>query len=294
MKMKHTLSRWLWTARRSARATFNTDGCDSANSLLTGLYRAAQQGRSPRDFSEIDVLQSHSQGMDNCLPIPPPDLVMGYFGGKPTPYLDSGRQTAGRLRELVASHGVRIDESSAVLDWGATTGRVLRHFRQEAEHAEFWGVDVDEKSILWAQANLSPPFRFLTSSHFPHLPFPDNHFSLIYGLSVLTHIQHFRDTWIGELARITRPGGIVVLTIHDESTLQQFADGQRPLWAPNDLTADMLLQKGLHIECGGEWYETYTFYSAEYIRRLWGSFLDIVEIRSTWEGYQSAVIMTKR
>jgi hypothetical protein len=42
-------------------------------------------------------------------------------------------------------------------------GRTLRHFLAEAEVGEFHGCDIDEPSIAWLEANLSPPFTVVVN-----------------------------------------------------------------------------------------------------------------------------------
>jgi ubiquinone/menaquinone biosynthesis C-methylase UbiE len=41
----------------------------------------------------------------------------------------------------------------------------------------------------------------------PPLPFPDDHFDLVFSSSVFTHIdEHAQDLWLAELRRVTQPG----------------------------------------------------------------------------------------
>jgi ubiquinone/menaquinone biosynthesis C-methylase UbiE len=72
-------------------------------------------------------------------------------------------------------------EGRRVLDFGGGSGRVIRHFIAEAQEGEFWCCDIDAPSIEWAQANLSPPFRFFRNAEWPPLDQPDASFDLIYG-----------------------------------------------------------------------------------------------------------------
>jgi SAM-dependent methyltransferase len=96
---------------------------------------------------------------------------------------------------------------------------VLRHFVDWAQQSEGWGVDINARTASWAAIHLRPPFRCLTTTSAPHLPFADGSFGLIWGLSIFTHIDDLFPAWIAELARVTEPGGYVLLTIHDEATV---------------------------------------------------------------------------
>ena len=59
-----------------------------------------------------------------------------------------------------------------VLDFGCGTGKVLCHFADEANEAEFWGCDIDRPSIEWVQRNMCPPFRALECREGASLPRP--------------------------------------------------------------------------------------------------------------------------
>ena len=51
----------------------------------------------------------------------------------------------------------------------------------------------------------------------PPMGYPDASFDLVFNHSVFTHLdERHQDMWLGELRRITKPGGTVVLTVHGE------------------------------------------------------------------------------
>ncbi len=131
----------------------------------------------------------------------------------------------------------------------------------------------------------------------PHLPFRDDKFSLIYALSVMTHTGYLQDMWLLELSRILRPGGVMVLTIHDEETIEYYKEHGQPSWIPKELSLDDILRDREKVAIfGRDAVSTYTFFHKDYIRRVWGRYLDVVEIRSRWApgSNQSAVIMVQR
>jgi ubiquinone/menaquinone biosynthesis C-methylase UbiE len=92
-------------------------------------------------------------------------------------------------------------QGARVLDFGCGAGRVLRQFVTEAEKAEFWGCDIDMRSVEWVQVNLNPPFRAITCNAEPGLPFSDGFFTLIYAISVFTHLTDHATGWLLELRR---------------------------------------------------------------------------------------------
>jgi tetratricopeptide (TPR) repeat protein len=226
------------------------------------------------------------------LPLPPVDLTMGYGAGDLDQYLACARRTYGAFSKLLIDHQLTLESGDYALDWGCAAGRALRMFQAEARRGvNFWGGDVHSPSIRWAANHLSPPFRFFNCSSLPNLPFPDFTFKFIYGISVMTHLAAARDLWLLELGRVLRKDGLLVLTIHDENTWAYFRRHGAPGWMPESLRGDFEMP-GECIEIrGSQWDHTYTFFHSDYIRRVWGQFFQIAEIRPLADGYQAAVIM---
>jgi SAM-dependent methyltransferase len=147
--------------------------------------------------------------------MPPTELQEGW--GSNAAYLSSGqRDTETMLAILQEARAERLDR---ILDFGCAAGRMLR-FLPTPETRECWGVDIKATHIQWCQQHLSPPFFFATTTTFPHLPFEDDTFDLVYCGSVFTHIAEMADAWLLELRRITRPYGLIYITIHDEHSIE--------------------------------------------------------------------------
>jgi len=261
------------------------------NEVTGSLYRPLNAPDDPAAFVFREARASDVRGADG-LPLPPPVLRMGYAADDEE-YIRSGRASAEALRGLLADHSVALEPGSAILDWGCTTGRVLRHFGNEAVAGQVWGCDIDAPSIEWARDNLSPPFRFFTGTYLPHLPFADGSFRFIYGLSVFTHIEHLADAWLLEMHRLLEPGGCAIFSIHDEHTVAALRQGQRPPWMPTDLSWDAILGHEATVVRGDRWNRIYTFFRTDYVRRVWGQYFEVAEIRPESEGYQAAVVMRK-
>ncbi len=265
-------------------------GADVLPSLYTPTRRIQDQ---PNSYYFRDPVKLRTPPVGDQLPIPPAHLRMGYGVPSDELFLNAGEASAAALRSLMKEHGIALNKTASVLDWGCATGRVLRWFVQEAQEVEFWGVDQDESSILWAKENLSPPFQFVTGSAYPHLPFPDNKFGLVYGLSVFTHLEHFSDLWLLEIHRVMQRGGYAIFTIHDENTVRHFLEHGRPSWIPTELALSEIVEHETTIIHGELWHQTYTFHLGEYILREWGRYFRILGLRAKSEGYQSAVVLRK-
>ncbi|MFM9958124.1 MAG: methyltransferase domain-containing protein [Phycisphaerales bacterium] len=152
------------------------------------------------------------------LPIPPRGRRSGYDGDDAW-YLSSGEADARAVISCVCEHAGPTWSPEEVLEWGCSSGRVLRHMPTllpERSYANFWGCDIDATSTQWAATHLSPPLKIFRSGLMPPLPFESGSMDLIYAISVFTHIAEHWDTWLMELRRVVRPGGYVFVSINDE------------------------------------------------------------------------------
>jgi SAM-dependent methyltransferase len=141
-------------------------------------------------------------------------------------FLASARAEADRL---VAECG--LTALSRVLDVGCGPGRLAIGIASRlGAVAEYRGLDVHLPSIRWCTrhvARLNPAFRFqhldvknarynpdgTVAADGARLPLPDAHFDVVYLYSVFSHMlaDDVRG-YLGELRRVTSPGGRLFLT----------------------------------------------------------------------------------
>lgn len=233
------------------------------------------------------------------LPIPPKELCEGYFEAAEQ-FLAGGRRDVARLRKIVEASGFPLRPGLRVLDFGCASGRMIRWFRDltESGGGEVWGVDIGAPQILWCQQHLSPPFYFATSTSFPHLPFEDRTFDLIYAGSVFTHISELADAWLLELRRIVRPGGRLWLTVHDAHSIEMLSK-MNGHWLQDMLRRDDPLRAAI-----GNGYSRFAisrspkgaqvFYDIDELKAAWGRYFDVLSVTPEAHGYQTAVLLMKR
>lgn len=102
-----------------------------------------------------------------------------------------------------------------ILDWGCGCARLTRYVRG-CFTADVTGIDIDPVNVDWCHANL-PSLDIRLVGLMPPTPFEAGTFSLVVGLSVMTHLREaVQDAWLAELARILRPGGLAVLSVMGE------------------------------------------------------------------------------
>jgi SAM-dependent methyltransferase len=270
-------------------------GLSDRDDFLREFY-TPWRGRNPQQTAgyTLDPAFDGTQTSHGGLPVPPIELRMGYTFAEEV-FLESGRVVANELRSLFNDHGVRLGGGARVLDWGCASGRVLRQFATEAADGEFWGADQDEACIFWCRSQMSPPFRFVTCTAYPHLPFPDHYFDALYAVSVFTHIEYLADTWLMELRRILKPGGVAIVTILDEDSADYFRQENRPECLDDITLINPAGTSDAYILQGINWGLTLPFYRRSHVQKHWGSLVDILEIRPRGiDQYQAAIVFTKK
>ena len=137
--------------------------------------------------------------------------------------LPSSQAESARLEQQAALYGGTaflqpfLDaRPGRILDVGCGTGVFARHAAALLPDTKVVGLDADAARIAFARAHCAAP-----NAHFEHgdlcaMPFPDNHFDLVYTRFVLVHAKDPTRA-LQEMARVTRPGGIVMAydMVHD-------------------------------------------------------------------------------
>jgi SAM-dependent methyltransferase len=231
------------------------------------------------------------------LPIPPAELR---YGNTVERYLSSGQKHVGKMLQLLQETGFAVQTPERILEFGCAAGRMLRWLYPWADQCELWGIDISAPHIAWCQDYLSPPFHFATTTTFPHLPFEDRYFDLIFCGSVFTHITELADAWLLELRRILRSGGRLYITVHDAHTVALLLHNAHYQEANLRKTLiDLQQATGLKYENfgmlalrqspGGE----QVFYESSYLSERWGRLFNVLSITPEAYGYQTAVVLAK-
>ncbi len=173
-----------------------------------------------------------------------------------------------------------------VLDFGCGVGRVLRHFAEDAGATEFWGCDIYGPGVRWLERHF-PQFHVFTSHERPPLPLPDEHFDLVYCVSVFTHlVEDAWRGWLEELRRVLKPGGLALVTYHDRMAYEQ---GLRRPFPDGDI--GMLV---LHRRRSWRRYGPSVFHSNRWILENWGEFFAIEAlVEGGMGGLQTVAVMRR-
>jgi SAM-dependent methyltransferase len=257
----------------------------------------------PLDAGVVNPRRRPAPETGFSLPIPPEELRFGY-GKDAREYHESGVRHVAAMRSVLAKAGAPIESARRILDFGCAAGRMIRALEDLAAGRDIWGCDVMGPHVAWCREHLTPPFRFLTSSLVPHLPFEDRFLDLLYAGSVFTHFEDTAEAWMLELTRIVRPGGHLYVTIHDRRTIELLAGDRRSSSLAEKMRAVPEFETfarsdfGMFsIRTGGGRVQSMTcnvFYDVDYFKERVPPFVDVVAVEPEAYGYQTAVLLRRK
>jgi SAM-dependent methyltransferase len=155
-----------------------------------------------------------------------------------------GLYEADLVADALASAGVDVAAKRSALDFGCSSGRVLRVLAAAYPEVVWHGCDPNEAAIAWAREGI-PTGRFFRSGDHPPLDLPDRSLDLAYAISIWSHFApQLGLDWLDEMHRIVRPGGHLLMTTHGTTTIAH--DGANQLREPDQLARirDALAENG--------------------------------------------------
>jgi GT2 family glycosyltransferase/SAM-dependent methyltransferase len=148
----------------------------------------------------------------------------------------------------LASADVEITPGMRILDFGSSSGRVVRVLASAYPGLEWHACDPNTAAIDWAVQNI-PGVAFSSSPLRPPLFYPDASFDAVYAISIWSHFaEDAALAWLDEMHRIIRPGGHLVLTTHGFHTVAFYTrEGVYPEQRLQEIT-DALYGSGYWFE----------------------------------------------
>lgn len=223
------------------------------------------------------------------LPIPPDQLRLRVHGAADeATFLSVGGVVASHVKRILKEEQRSLQTFQHILDFGSGCGRVLRFFEDQRESCQFFATDVDPEAINWCKENLGGLAKFSINGSNPPLCYENDFFDLVLAISVFTHLpEDMEQLWLAELLRVTKPGGILLLSIHGDRSFRH---------VPANSFEELSLQGFCYAHCGNtaglpEYYQT-SFHSEEYIRQHWASYFHIRRVVPI--GHQDVVVCDKR
>lgn len=151
----------------------------------------------------------------------PEDSIQAQFVGSSNEHaLREGFEFYKLVKGYASALGMPINRGhTKLLDFGCGWGRYLRLFQKDIAEENLFGVDVDPLILNECRKNkvLGELTRIFPDGK---LPYPDDFFDCVIAYSVFTHLpEHVHNHWIGEIARVAKPGCVFVLTLESRRFL---------------------------------------------------------------------------
>jgi SAM-dependent methyltransferase len=155
-----------------------------------------------------------------------------------------GLYEADMLVDALASAGVEIASLSAALDFGCSSGRVVRVLAAAYPEIEWRACDPNGAAIAWASENL-PGIDFFVNDNVPPLALEEGSLDLICAISIWSHFAPpLGVRWFEEMRRLTRPGGYLVCTTHGLTSVATYATRGMRTPEQSRQIADSLYSRG--------------------------------------------------
>jgi len=175
-------------------------------------------------------------GLIHVNPRPTADELARYYPDDYLPYTPAIEDEPSLWRRLDRRYGLyrrcravisRADGPGRLLDVGCATGVFLDGMRRRGWRV--WGVDINAKVAQYARERLGLD---VFVGQLEEAAFPARSFDVVTLWDVLEHVPDPRRT-LTEVARILRPGGLLVLSLPDPDCLEARLFG--PYWAGWDV-----------------------------------------------------------
>jgi SAM-dependent methyltransferase len=227
--------------------------------------------------------------------MPSPAQMIRVIGTSDTDaYRSSGATLACRFSEFLKHQLNRpIESFDAILDWGCGAGRLTRYMIMMSPHVT--GVDIDADNIGMCAEHLLQA-KFLPIDRHPPTPFAENSFDLIVGISVFTHLSEANQhAWLAELKRITRPGGVLLMTISGQAQMHLYQDWGNNKQAMHHTGIHALGQNSqLRDVLADPDYYVNAQHSHDYVFATWQKYFDVIDIAPALGIGQDVVVLRAR
>ncbi len=231
------------------------------------------------------------------LPLPPPSVRAGYAPNDDALYLKWGKFDHDFILNIAGRY-LELQNPLRILDFGCSSGRVLRHFEMERQSAGWrpYGVDAQAMLIEWMRSFWPPAYDVSTANVVvPVLPFENNYFDIIFGISVFTHIKYLWDGWLCELHRCLKPGGLCLQTVHCEEAWSLYARGDAE-WQITGVPDYVRQHREMDVDylLFNKSTTSNTFFRSSVVEKFFGRYMPVREVLDPPEfNFQHWVVMQK-
>jgi len=194
-------------------------------------------------------------------------------------FLKGGKEISNDLESSLLKIGRKITSFENILEFGCGSGRIVLMLEDKLRKCNFFGTDIDDEAISWCKKNFDFG-SFDVNKPLPPLKYQSEMFDLVWAHSVFTHLDEgLQFKWLNELKRITKPNGIVVISVHGPYA---WSVRRRPKGGEKELEKE--LEKNGFVFLHRESFKrvfSFQFQSAyhtkEYIEREFSKYFEVTE-----------------
>jgi SAM-dependent methyltransferase len=161
-------------------------------------------------------------------------------------------------------------ETKRILDWGCGVGRVVIHIDKFTEAGtSIHGCDINEQMISFNK-KYGKNISYSLIAYTPPTNYKNEYFDLIYGLSILTHIEpSMQENWIREIYRMLNTNGIFLFTTHGRYFYSKLLQSEKQLLDLHGVFSKTYSKKGHRMMS--------TYNSPEALEKLLEKYFEILE-----------------
>ena len=158
-----------------------------------------------------------------------------------------------------------------ILDWGCGAARITRHIFIHKPNASVYGCDTNETIIEWNR-NSEINATFSVIDHFTPTLYAPDFFDLVFGFSVLTHIDTGQQIeWIKELHRILDTNGILLITTQGCHYIQKLLPVEKREFSSTGMITKSFRKKGHRLMS--------TYHDAAIFKQLLTPYFEVLEFQ---------------
>jgi SAM-dependent methyltransferase len=240
---------------------------DRVSDLLAARLTDEDLAELERRLADSPELQAHY--LASCNPKPSGDLVLAYGVWLEVPSVikkagltadqppenvhamargplsaAGGLYEANMVADALGGVGVDIADVGSALDFGCSSGRVVRVLAAAYPDIHWHACDPNTPAIAWATENL-PGIEFFVNDDAPPLPLADGSLDLAYAISIWSHFApELGLRWFEEMRRLLRPGGHLVCTTHGLTSIAHYANHELRTPEQSEEIRDALYRDG--------------------------------------------------
>jgi SAM-dependent methyltransferase len=151
-----------------------------------------------------------------------------------------GLGEADMVLDALRSVGTDLMYVGEALDFGCSSGRVVRVLQAAFPQVRWHGCDPNSSAIGWASQHI-PEANVFVSPQEPPLPLQTATLGLVYAISIWSHFApELGLRWFEEMHRLIRPGGHLVFTTHGHQSVAFYVEkGDRSAAQGQEIVASL-------------------------------------------------------